>query len=124
MADDGAQVVDKISIEGLAVETIIGVHDWEREQKQTVMIDLQLFTSTDAAARSDDVAHTIGYGDVARYATEFVESSHFNLIESLASALSERILERFPVTRLNVTVSKPGAVENAGNVSVSIERSR
>jgi len=116
--------MDKISIEGLAVETIIGVHDWEREQKQTVMIDLQLFTSIDAAARSDDIAHAIGYGDVARCATEFVESSRFKLVESLASALSEHLFHRFAVTKLNVTVSKPGAVRNADNVSVSIERSR
>ena len=46
--------MDKIFLEELKVETIIGIWDWERKIRQTVVIDLEM---------SADIGFGDGYGD-------------------------------------------------------------
>jgi dihydroneopterin aldolase len=116
--------MDSIIIEGLEVETIIGVHDWEKNQKQTVVIDLEIHLDITAAAESDDLSQTVGYGDLARSVTSHVSETRFELIESLARSIAELVLKEFKPRDVVVKVSKPGAVPNAANVAVKIERSR
>ena len=114
---------DRIKIEGLSVETIIGVHDWERRQKQLIRIDLTLEVDIDNASKTDVIEDTVSYGDIARLVIDLAERSRYNLIESLASAIANAVLAACGVERLVVTVHKPGAIPNADDVSVTIERS-
>lgn len=116
--------MDRISIHGLALEAIIGIHDWERRARQPVKIDLTLFCDTTRAATTDAIFDTINYGDVARLVDDLVSASEYYLIESLAGAIASAVLSAFDIERLICTVSKPNAVENADNVSVTIERSK
>lgn len=116
--------MDQIAIHGLAVETIIGVHDWERRQKQLVRIDLTLHLSTRNAAKTDAIEDTVSYGDVARLVSDLAERSNHNLIESLAAAIADTVLAGFGIESITVVVHKPGAVTNADGVSVTIHRSR
>jgi dihydroneopterin aldolase len=116
--------MDKISVEGLALEVIIGVHEWEQTTPQPVLIDVDLYTDTTAAANTDDLTKTLSYGDIARTVTSFAERSRFKLIETLAEQLAALILADYAVDRIRVRVSKPQAVKSAANVSVTIERSR
>lgn len=116
-------MTDRISIHGLTVDTIIGVHDWERGRKQQIRIDLTLRVNVIHAARTDLVANTVSYGDVARLISDLAEASSYNLIEALAEAISAAVLSTFKIESLVLTVHKPGAVANADSVSVTIERS-
>ena len=116
--------MDKISIHELSVETIVGIHSWERRQKQGIQVDLDLFVDTANAARTDVIEDTISYGDVARLVVELAENSQFNLVESLAAAIADAVLSAFHAERLIVTVIKPGAIANARSASVTIERGR
>lgn len=114
--------MDSIIVEGLSVETIIGVHDWEKNQKQTVQIDLEVYLDTAAAADSDDLSQTISYGDLGRSVTSHVSEARFELIESLARSIADLVLAKFEPRRVVVRVSKPGAIANASNVALRIER--
>lgn len=116
--------MDRVSVLGLEVETIIGVHDWEKTTRQQVVIDLELFCDTREAAATDNLEDTLSYGDIARLVTGFVSQSQFNLIETLAEQVASQVLAAFAVERLVLTVGKPGAVKNARTVAVTIERSQ
>lgn len=116
--------MDRIFIEGLETQAIIGVHEWERHNRQKVVIDIEVFRDTGQAAEHDDLEATTGYGDIARAVTEAVEASEFRLIETLADHLANLIFREFAPPRLTVTVSKPGAVDQARNVGITIERDR
>lgn len=115
---------DLILIEGLAVETVIGVFDWEREIQQRLLIDLQLHTDIARAASSDDLQHTLNYKAISDAVVELVQASSYQLLESLAEALAAMILQDFQVTKLSLKLSKPGAVPEADNVAVKIIRGR
>ena len=114
---------DRIVIRDLLVRGIVGVNDWEREQEQDVVVNLEAFTDTRAAGRSDDVADTLNYRTLAKAVIAHVESARPHLVEALAEAVA-RIAVEHGAERVRVRVEKPGAVRFAASVGVEIERER
>jgi dihydroneopterin aldolase len=114
--------VDTVYIEGLRAEAVIGVYDWERAVRQTLLLDLELAGDNRRAAVSDRVEDALDYAAVARRVLAFVEVSDFNLIETLAERVADLVLREFGVPWLRLRVSKPGAVMQARTVGVAIER--
>ena len=113
---------DLILIEGLAVETVIGVFDWERQIKQRLLIDLELDTDIARAASTDDLQYTLDYKAISDAVIAVAENSDYQLIESLAEDLAKMILKDFSVSGLRLKISKPDAVPQANNVAVKISR--
>ncbi len=116
--------MDKVFIRDLKIDTLIGVYDWERQVRQTVHLDLELAHSIQAAAAQDDIGLALNYKEVADHLSEFVANSEFTLIETLAEHCAHILLDKFQVPWLRLTVRKPGAVVNASDVGVVIERSQ
>ncbi len=119
-----SQTRDCVYIEELLVRTIIGINDWERRERQDVLISICMFTDTRAAGESDDIADALNYRSVAKRVIHLAETSHFYLVERLAEAIARVCIEEFGVPRVRVRVEKPGAVRFARTVGVTIERER
>lgn len=116
--------MDRVFIENLTIETVIGIFDWEREIRQTVSLDLEMNFDISRAAATDSIEDTLDYKAVAKRLIRFVEKSEFKLVESLAEHCAQIVLNEFPVERLKLKLSKPGAVRGSSAVGVMIERSR
>ncbi len=114
--------MDTIQIKGLKIETIIGVHAWEKKLPRTLLIDLELATDAARAATKDAITGALDYSAVADSTVKFVTQSRFQLIETLAHRLSESLMKEFGASWLRITIHKPGAVPAAQSVAVTIER--
>jgi len=115
--------MDRVFIENLTVETVIGIFDWEREVRQAVSLDLEMEFDIRKAATSDAIADTLDYKAVSKRLIHFIEQSEFQLVEALAEKCAAIVLDEFPVNRLKLKLSKPGAVRGSSAVGVIIERS-
>ena len=113
---------DTLVIEKLKIDTIIGVHQWERKIKQTVLVDLELEIERSNPANKDQIENTLDYTAVADKVSNIVEGSSYMLIESLAEALASKLIEEFSLIRIRLKLSKPSAIENAENVSIIMYR--
>lgn len=116
------KVMDIVYIRGLQVETIIGIYDWERQVRQRIVLDLEMATDIRAAAASEDIEQTLDYNAIATDLREFITRSQFLLVETLAEEVAQRLMQEFRVPWLRVQVGKPGAVADALDVGVIIER--
>ena len=116
--------MDRISIRDLALRCIIGVQDFERREKQDVVINVELEADLREAGASDDIADTVDYKAIKKRIIALVEDSRFNLIEALAEAIARVALEDPRVERVKVLVEKPGALRFARSVGVEIVRER
>jgi dihydroneopterin aldolase len=114
--------MDIIFLHDLTIETIIGIYDWERKEKQSIILDLDMAADIPAAARSDSIEDTLNYKAVAKRLIDFVGDSQFQLVETLAERVAEIVLNEFGVKWLRLRVNKKGAVRYAGDVGVIIER--
>jgi dihydroneopterin aldolase len=95
-----------IELEGLELRGFHGALDEEREKGQTFLFDVELLAH-DAGVRTDKLGDTVDYTQVAECVREVSDGQRFNLIEALAAAIADALLERFPVARVRVRVRKP-----------------
>jgi len=114
--------MDIIFLHDLTIETIIGIYDWERKEKQSIILDLDMAADISVAARTDVIEDTLNYKAVAKRLIEFVGDSQFQLVETLAERVTEIVLNEFDVKWVRLRVNKKGAVRYAGDVGVIIER--
>lgn len=114
--------MDIVFIEQLAVITTIGVYDWEQTIQQKLVFDVELAWDNRKAAASDDVNDCLSYADVATAIIEHVEHGRFALVERVAEEVANLLLTRFGCPWVRIKLSKPGAVAQAAQVGVIIER--
>ncbi|MFZ1643272.1 MAG: dihydroneopterin aldolase [Candidatus Contendobacter sp.] len=116
--------MDIIFIRDLRVETLIGVYPWERRIRQTLILDLELGTDIRLAAATDCLDDTLNYQAVAQRLVEFAAASDCQLVETLGERIAELVLREFGAPWLRLTLRKPGAVREAREVGILIERRR
>jgi len=114
---------DTVFIRGLRADAIIGIYDWERNTRQNLILDLEMASDVSRAAASEDITDAIDYEKISNRILTFVSDSEFLLIETLAERVAALVIEEFGVSWLRLTVHKPGAIEFADDVGVTITRS-
>ncbi len=118
---------DTIFISGLALHAYHGVMQHEAKVGQTFTLDVALDVDLTEASRSDKLAHTVGYDQVAAVAGEAFCARRYRLVEAAAAAVAQAVLDRFiAVSGVRVTVHKPHAPIAAtfADVGVTIARAR
>ncbi|MCE0826330.1 MULTISPECIES: bifunctional dihydroneopterin aldolase/7,8-dihydroneopterin epimerase [Buttiauxella] len=114
--------MDIVFIEQLTVITTIGVYDWEQTISQKLVFDIEMAWDNRQAASSDDVKDCLSYADVSDAVISHVSGGRFALVERVAEEVAQLLLTRFNSPWVRLKVSKPGAVAQAANVGVVIER--
>ncbi|MFQ5747735.1 MAG: dihydroneopterin aldolase [Gemmatimonadota bacterium] len=117
-------MTDTLFIRDLLVRLVIGVNDWERKDRQDVLINVELDADCAPAGRSDEFAKAVDYRAITKGILELAEGSAFLLVEALAERIAALCLEDERVERVRVRVEKPGALRFADGVGVEIERER
>jgi dihydroneopterin aldolase len=115
----------EIEIEGLELMGFHGATPQEQKQGQRFLFDVWL-VAHDAGVRSDRLADTVDYTKVVACIREISDSHRFNLIEALAAAIADTLVERFEVSSVRVRVRKPEVQLDAPATytAATIERSR
>jgi dihydroneopterin aldolase len=114
--------MDIVFLRDLRIDTVIGIYDWERRTRQTLIFDLEMSADIARAAASDNIADTLNYKAVAKRLIQFVGESDFQLVETLAERCAQIVREEFGVRWVRLTLNKKGAVRGASDVGVIIER--
>ncbi|MDE0519099.1 MAG: dihydroneopterin aldolase, partial [Candidatus Dadabacteria bacterium] len=78
-----------IKIENLRLRTIIGVYDWEKENRQDLIINVTIDFDGRKAVESDDIDDTLDYKAINKKIISFVETSDFNLLERVAGGICD-----------------------------------
>ncbi len=115
--------MDKIFINDLQVETVIGIFDWEREIKQTISINLEMEFDISKAAESDDINDSLDYKKVSKRIISLCEKADRYLVENLIEKIAQVVLKEFPVSKVTVSLEKPGALRGSKSVGITITRS-
>jgi dihydroneopterin aldolase len=114
-------VTDIVSIRDLSVAAVIGVYDWERETEQTLTFAVEMAADVAHAASGDDIADALDYSAVAKVVRAVVTEGRFQLIETAAERVAQRLVADYSLSWIRVEVIKPVATEGYTAV-ISIER--
>lgn len=116
----------KINIQDLEVYAYHGVLDEEKAIGQKFLISVEMILNTSSTVCHDDIQKSVNYADVCGLINKVSKEVKFNLIESVAESIAERILlEYYKIKSIKVKVEKPSAPipMHFKGVSVEIERS-
>lgn len=113
-----------IRIEDLKLRTIVGIYEWEKENKQDIIINVEIEFDGTKAIETDDIKDTIDYKSITKRIITMVEESEFNLIERIAGEAIKIVMENEKVEKASVRVDKPGALRFTDSVSVTQTETR
>jgi len=115
---------DKVLIKDLTLKAIIGVNASERREKQDVVINVILWFDFTKATKTDNIYETVDYKKINKSIIEMVENSKFFLVETLAERIAQLCLQNKKVSKVKVTVEKPGALRFVRSVGAEVVRKR
>lgn len=116
--------MDVVFLHGVRIDTVIGIWEWERRLKQTLILDLDMGTDLSRAGHSDAIEDTIDYKAVTKRIFKLADERAFFLVEALAETLAQILLVEFGLVWVRIKINKKGAVRQVRDVGVIIERSR
>ena len=111
-----------VELAGLELYGYHGVNPEERHGGQRFLFDVKVEVGD--AGLSDRIEDAVDYREVAACVRDVSESRAFHLLEALAAAVADAVLERFPVERARVRVRKPDVRLPVEHAAATVERSR
>ena len=114
-------VTDTVSIRDLRVSTVIGVYDWEREIEQALTFSVDMAADVAKAASRDDLRDALDYSAVAQAVKSVVIEGKFQLIETAAERVAQRLIADYDLAWVRVEVVKPIPSEGY-TAAITIER--
>lgn len=114
--------IDHAFIRGLVVQAIIGIHPHERVMPQPVRFDILAATDARLTKGNDHIDSGITNYSRMREIAISAAAEQFQLVESLAECIAQRILQELRVAFVEVSVAKPEAFNDAELVGVCIRR--
>ena len=115
--------MDKVRIESIETQAVIGVYEFEHDAPQPLILDLELTTDFTKAFISDDLQDALDYDAITQRVRAFCSASRYQLIEALAGGIIKLLLDHYPVDKVAITIKKPQALKNA-MATVWCERTR
>ncbi|MFC5714483.1 dihydroneopterin aldolase [Thalassorhabdus alkalitolerans] len=100
--------MDKIFVNGMEFYAYHGVFPEENKLGQRFRVDLTLEADLSEAAASDDLKKSVNYGEAYQVVKEIVEGQTYDLVETIAQAITDKVLAEFSIIeRVTVKVIKP-----------------
>ncbi|MCH8531261.1 MAG: dihydroneopterin aldolase [Saccharospirillum sp.] len=115
-------MADQVFLQGLKVETVIGVYDWERTIRQNLWLDLTLAYDCAPAGKSDDLTLALDYDALSRHVRDWAAQQSFQLIETFAEQLCVQIHRFAGIDSIDLRINKKGAVADCDGVGIHIQR--
>lgn len=115
---------DIVFIQGLKVEAVIGVYEWEQKITQPLIYDIEMLGCQKTASQTDNIADAIDYKKVCERVAQVSMANKVALLERLAQLVADMILAEFATEQVTITIHKPMAIKEASSVGVKILRRR
>ncbi len=114
--------MDCIFIEGLKIDCIIGIYDYEQQKEQPLVLDCKIYYDNHSAGLDDDYSKVIDYALVCQDIEHLLKSSRFALVETAGEEIAKLILNKYRAQRLELKINKPQALPQASGVGIIISR--
>ena len=97
----------KIFINNFELMASVGAYEVEKEQKQKIIIDLEIYLTNDSETKTDELNQTQDYSQFRTLVKDIINSRHFQLLEILTDKIYEEIIKNEFVLGVKVKITKP-----------------
>ena len=114
----------RIFLKNFETRLSIGIHDFEKQAKQRVIVNVDLYLDPDGKVEHDHIDETVDYDFVRREIVSLADSSHFNLQETFCERILAICLARPGVLAARVSSEKLDVYPDCESVGFDIFRTR
>ena len=111
----------RIRLEDFRIPVSIGIHDFERDAPQMVIVNVELELAADWRDPADRIEHALDYDFLRNGIEALVKGRHFNLQETLCQEILSLCLERPNLRRVTVSTRKPDVYPDCKSIGFEIE---
>lgn len=114
----------KIIVKNMVLDMSIGVHDFEKQEKQAVIVSVETTVANNPHWRKDLIDNTLNYESIVSAIKHIANRGHINLVETYAEYIADFCLSDPMIQGVKVCVEKPDIFEFADSVAVEIFRTK
>ena len=97
----------KILINNLIIQASVGVYEFEKQNKQKIIVNVELLLSNDSEPKQDNLESTQDYSQFRKCLIDIIQSQHFQLLEVLVEKIHSTLMINSYVLGAKVNISKP-----------------
>ena len=115
----------RLFLRGMQVQAYIGIHDFEKQSAQRVLIDVDLYVSLEGSTPHDDrIDEVVDYDFIRAVVHERIARGHIGLQETLCDDILDRLLQHTGVLAARVSTRKPDVYPDCEAVGVEVFRAQ
>ena len=115
---------DILIIRDMVLMMSVGIHDFEKEKEQRVIVNVEIGVAPHQGAQSDDINDVLSYSEIFNMIESIAHKQHIHLVETFAEQIAASALEFPQANYIRVRVEKPDIFVRAAGVGIEIFRQR
>ena len=114
----------KVIIKDLILKIFVGIHDYEKIEKQKVKFNLEIVSDPNLIANKKDLNTIINYEKIINDIKKITNNKHHELLEDLAENLFDQIFKNSNIKKINLKIEKLEIIKDAGSVGIEISKTK
>ena len=114
----------KVIIKDLIFNTFIGLHEFEKNRKQIIKFNIEIYTNNKLQPDEQDLNSIINYEDVINKIETITNKKHYLLLETLAEDIFSNLFENKNIISIKLKIEKPEIIKNTSSVGIEIVKKR
>ena len=114
----------KVLINDLIFNTSIGIHDFEKKQKQQIKFNIEIDINSSLKPSNTNLNTIVNYEDVISNIKILTQKKHYDLLEVLAEDIFLDLFENKNIIKIKLKIEKPAIIKNTASVGIEITKKR
>ena len=114
----------KVSIKNLILKISVGLHDFEKKEKQRVRFNIDISTDSNIKPNNNNLASIVNYEDTINKIKYITEKKHHELLEDLAENIFDMIFRNKLVKKIKLRIDKIDIIKKVDSVGIEVQKSK
>ena len=116
--------IRKVNIKNLILNISVGLHDFEKKEKQRVRFNIDISTDSNIKPDNNNLSSIVNYEDTINKITNIAKIKHHELLEDLAENIFDIIFKNKIVKKVNLQLEKLDIIKNTESVGIEVSKKR
>ena len=114
----------KVIIKDLTLSIFVGIHSFEKKNKQRVKFNIEILTDPYVSPSSKNFNSILNYEEVVMQIEKLANLKHHELLEELAENIFDTIFKNKLVKKINLKLEKIDIIKKTKSVGIEVSKTK
>ena len=116
--------IRKVNIKNLILNISVGLHDFEKKEKQRVRFNIDISTDSNIKPDNTNLSSIVNYEDTINKIINVTKTKHHELLEDLAENIFDIIFKNKIVKKVKLKLEKLDIIKETESVGIEVSKKR